>query len=170
MLDEMATGAGRLIRQSLLPPLADGLLHRSPSGELSVGAGEPALQPWLKHGGVERRADDVTGVGFRLFLSHDAARGTALERCAERLELAVFELANPDDPGRDNALHEVHGLWARWLALRGATAVLVRPDHLVYGSAMGTDSGMVLAQALERDLNAEHRDGSEPVSPAGVAR
>jgi 3-(3-hydroxy-phenyl)propionate hydroxylase len=169
MLDEMATGAGRLIRQSLLPPLSEGLLHRIPNGELSVGAGEPALQPWLKVGGLERRADDVTGVGFRLFLSQGAARGTALERCAERLQLAVFELANPNDAGRDNALHEVHGLWAEWLALRGATAVLVRPDHLVYGSAMGTDSGLVLAQALERDLKAEHRDGAARAGATQVA-
>jgi hypothetical protein len=72
-------------------------------------------------------------------------------------------------PRRDNALHEVHGLWAQWLALRGATAVLVRPDHLVYGSAMGTDSGLVLAQALERDLKAEHRDGAARAGATQVA-
>jgi hypothetical protein len=88
---------------------------------------------------------------------------------AERLELGVFEPANPDDPGRDNALHEVHGLWAQWLALRGATAVLVRPEHLVYGSAIGTDSGLVLAQALERDLKAEHRDGAARAGATQVA-
>jgi hypothetical protein len=66
-------------------------------------------------------------------------------------------------------LHEVHGLWAQWLALRGATAVLVRPDHLVYGSAMGTGSGLVLAQALERDLKAEHRDGAARAGATQVA-
>jgi len=170
MLDEMATGAGRLIRQSLLPSLLDGLLHRGPNGKLSVGAGEPALQPWLLHGGVERRADDVTGVGFRLFLSHDAFRGAALERCAERLKLGVFKLAGPNDSGMDDGLHEVHGLWAQWLLLRDATAVLVRPDHVVYGSAMGTDSGIALAQALERDLGIERRDGSESASAACAAR
>jgi len=169
MLDEMATGAGRLIRQSLLPPLRGGLLHRGPNGELSVGAGEPALQPWLEHGGVKRRADDVTGVGFRLFLSHDASRSAALERCAQRLDLAVFKLADPDDPGVGDRLYETHGLWAQWLVRRGANAVLVRPDHMIYGSAMGPDSGIALAQALERDLGIEHRDGSGPVSAACAA-
>jgi 3-(3-hydroxy-phenyl)propionate hydroxylase len=161
MLEEMATGAGRLIRQSPLPPLSDGLLHRGPNGELSVGAGEPALQPWLLlHGGVERRADEVTGVGFRLFLSPHACRNAVLQRCAERLELAVFELA---------ALHDVHGLLAQWLLLRGATAVLVRPDHVVYGTATGTDSGIVLAQALERDLKAKRRDDDEPAGDTAAA-
>jgi 3-(3-hydroxy-phenyl)propionate hydroxylase len=145
MLDEMATGAGRLIRQSLLPPLADGFLYRNPDGGLSAGGGEPAPQAWLRQAGALRRADDVTGGGFRLFLVHAEQRTAALRRSAERSRCAVFTLSD---------LQEVHGLMADWLDRRGATAVLVRPDHVIYGSAAGADAGMVLARALERDLGA----------------
>jgi 3-(3-hydroxy-phenyl)propionate hydroxylase len=153
MLDEMATGAGRLIRQSLLPPLADGFLYRNPDGGLSAGGGEPAPQPWLRQAGIERRADDVTGGGFRLFLADAEQRTAALKRCAERSGCAVFALAARGDHN-DSVLHEVHGLMAEWLDRRGATAVLLRPDHVIYGSAAGADAGIVLAQALERDLDA----------------
>jgi 3-(3-hydroxy-phenyl)propionate hydroxylase len=149
MLEEMATGAGRQIRQSLLPPLADGLLYRTADGNLSLGAGEPAPQPWLRLAGVERRADEVTGSGFRLFLRHLRMRNAALQRCAERLGLPVFALAATGNLADDSVLHEVHGILAQWLDLRGATAVLVRPDHVVYGSAAGADAGHILAQALE---------------------
>jgi 3-(3-hydroxy-phenyl)propionate hydroxylase len=163
MLHEMATGAGRLIRQSLLPALTDGLLHRNPDGRLSAGSGEPAPQPWLRQAGVVRRADDVTGSGFRLFLAHPEQRSAALQRCAERSGCAVFALGTPGDRDgdsamNDSALREVHGLLAQWLERRGATAVLVRPDHVIYGSAVGADAGMLLARALERDLAAKRAD------------
>jgi 3-(3-hydroxy-phenyl)propionate hydroxylase len=154
MLEEMATGAGRLIRQSLLPPLTDGVLYRNAQDHLSPGAGEPAPQPWLRSAGVERRADEVTGVGFRLFLRHSQLRDAALQHCAERLGLAVFALTPTEDQADDVALFEVHGILAQWLDVRGVTAVLVRPDHIVFGSAAGTDAGNLLAQALERALGA----------------
>jgi 3-(3-hydroxy-phenyl)propionate hydroxylase len=153
MLEEMATGAGRMIRQSLLPPLADGLLHRTEGGNLSCGAGEPAPQPWLRLSHGERRADEVTGVGFRLFLRHPQMHNAALRRCAERLRLAVFALGTSGAQSDDLDLHEVHGLLAGWMEKRGASALLVRPDHIVYGSAAGMCGGNLLAEALERDLD-----------------
>jgi hypothetical protein len=48
----------------------------------------------------------------------------------------------------------VHGIRAQWLDGRGVSAVLVRPDHIVFGSAGGMDAGNSLAQALERALGA----------------
>ena len=164
MLEEMATGAGRQIRQSLLPPLADGLLYRTSDGKLSAGAGEPAPQPWLRLAGVERRADEVTGSGFRLFLRNSAIRDESLQHCAERSGIAVFALATTGNQVDDSTLHEVHGVLAQWLDLRGASAVLVRPDHVVYGTAVGADAGLVLAQALEDALGATAGDADqEPV-------
>jgi 3-(3-hydroxy-phenyl)propionate hydroxylase len=154
MLEEMATGAGRLIRQSLLPPLADGILHRNAQGHLSPGAGEPAPQPWVRVGGLDRRADELTGVGFRLFLRHSRIHDAALHRCAQRLGLAVFALTSMEDQADDSTLFEVHGILAQWLDGRGVTAVLVRPDHIVFGSAGGMDAGNSLVQALERALGA----------------
>jgi hypothetical protein len=43
------------------------------------------------------------------------------------------------------------------------TAVLVRPDHIVFGSAAGTDAGYLLAQALERALGANLETASRAV-------
>jgi hypothetical protein len=70
------------------------------------------------------------------------------------LGLAVFALTPTEDQADDVALFEVHGILAQWLDVRGVTAVLVRPDHIVFGSAAGTDAGNLLAQALERALGA----------------
>jgi 3-(3-hydroxy-phenyl)propionate hydroxylase len=160
MLEEMATGAGRLIRKSLLPPLEDGILYRNAQGNLSPGAGEPAPQPWLRAAGVDRRADEVTGVGFRLFLRHSGLCDAVLERCAQRLGLAVFALTPTEDQADDSALFEVHGILRQWLDGRGMSAVLVRPDHVVFGSAVGTDAGNLLVQALEHALGARPQAAS----------
>ena len=81
-------------------------------------------------------------------------RNEALQHCAERWGIAVFALAAAGNRADDSALHEVHGILAQWLDLRGAAAVLVRPDHVVYGSEAGAHAGLVLAQALEDALGA----------------
>jgi 3-(3-hydroxy-phenyl)propionate hydroxylase len=130
------------------------MLYRNAQGNLSPGAGEPAPQPWLRAAGVDQRADEVTGVGFRLFLRHSGMRDAALQRCAQRLGLAVFALTPTEDQADDSVLFEVHGILRQWLDGRGMTAVLVRPDHIVFGSAVGTDAGNSLAQALEHALGA----------------
>lgn len=88
----------------------------------SSGAGERFIQPLLSDG---RRLDDLTGQGWRLFAAGPVPAGMA----------AFDPSALPDD-----------GAVAAWLAARRAEAVLVRPDHYVFGS--GTPSELLAARRI----------------------
>ena len=70
-----------------------------------------------------RRLDDLTGGGWRLFTAQDAA-------------------SLPDS-----------GAVSAWLAARGAQAVLVRPDHYVFGT--GTPDALIEARARMMGLSLE---------------
>jgi 3-(3-hydroxy-phenyl)propionate hydroxylase len=96
----------------------------------TAGAGERFIQPVLGDG---RKLDDVTGGGWRLF-THGAAPVPGV---------SVVDIATLDDGG---AL-------ADWLARRGAPAVLVRPDHYVFGT--GTAEALLAARADRLGLTLE---------------
>ncbi len=129
---EVAAGRGDVVRQDLLPPLRDGFLHRprGAGGAPSPGAGEPCPQPWmLRPGGPPpRRMDDVIGGGFRLLLR----AGLALPEAAQEAAAALG--ARVASPGRP-PLVEADGLLDAWMERHGAAAALVRPDHVVFGTA-----------------------------------
>lgn len=108
----------------LIPAIGCGaILPGSPS------AGERFIQPLLEDG---RRLDDVTGQGWRLFASGAAAPG-----------IHAFDPAMLPDGGAV----------AAWLRARSAEAVLVRPDHYVFGTGSPEEllaaRGNVLGQAAE---------------------
>ncbi|MBB4615358.1 bifunctional 3-(3-hydroxy-phenyl)propionate/3-hydroxycinnamic acid hydroxylase [Novosphingobium taihuense] len=77
------------------------------------GSGERFIQPILADG---RKLDDLVGQGWRLF-----ARGSGAEGA-----IAAEDL--PDN-----------GAVLAWLDARGADAVLVRPDHCVFGTGNAAD-------------------------------
>jgi 3-(3-hydroxy-phenyl)propionate hydroxylase len=129
MQAEVAAGRGHIVRQDLLPPLTGGCLHHSP------GAGAPGPQPWLADG---TRLDDALGRGFRLLL-RDAMPVPA----APALHLRTATLA---------ALCERDGVLAAWLARHQATAVLLRPDGTVFGTAPDAAGLASLLAAAEAAL------------------
>jgi 3-(3-hydroxy-phenyl)propionate hydroxylase len=110
----------------LVPPIASGLILAD-----SAGAGERFIQPVLADG---RKLDDATGQGWRLFAvgAGGHAQGVTM--------LDVTALAD-------------HGAIAQWLADRDAPAVLVRPDHYVFGT--GTTEALIAARAAALGLVAE---------------
>lgn len=93
----------------------------------SPAAGTRFIQPILTDG---RKLDDLTGQGWRLFVRGAASDGA----------IAAADL--PDD-----------GAVLGWLDARGVDAVLVRPDHYVFGSGNAADllaaRDALLAQKLE---------------------
>lgn len=95
----------------LIPAIATGIVAIG-----TPGAGERFIQPRVG----DRLLDDVTGGGWRLFArtSIDDAPG-----------VAVVALDTLDDGGAILA----------WLDARGADAVLVRPDHYVFGTGKPAD-------------------------------
>lgn len=114
----------------LIPAIAGGIVLGG-----SPAAGERFVQPLLTDG---RRLDDLTGAGWRLFArgGHHAPDGAGVAQfAAETL---------PDG-----------GAIGDWLSARGVDAVLVRPDHYVFGTgsaavlcaARAAALGLVLEQA-----------------------
>ena len=95
------------------------------------GAGERFVQPRLDDG---RLLDDATGSGWRLFVA-DGAAVTA----PDAFDMAIVAVADIADGGT----------LSRWLGERGATAVLVRPDGYVFGTAAG-DVAALLDAARRR--------------------
>ncbi len=90
----------------LVPAISTGIIL---SG--SAGAGERFIQPLAN----ARKLDDVTGNGWRLFVRGDVASENGV---------TVVETASLDDKGAIR----------NWLEDKAAEAVLVRPDHYVFGT------------------------------------
>ncbi len=110
----------------LIPPIGAGMILAG-----STGAGERFVQPVL---GCGRKLDDCAGQGWRLF-----ARGAVPGAAA----VTTIDIDTIDDGG---AL-------AQWLNDRGAPAVLVRPDHYVFGTGM--PAALIAARAASLGLVAE---------------
>ncbi len=110
----------------LIPAIGKGVVMAG-----SAGAGERFIQPVLGDG---RKLDDMTGQGWRLF-----AQGAA--PVAEGI--IADDVSTVDD----------HGALTQWLAARGAEAVLVRPDHYVFGT--GTPRALIEARAAALGLIVE---------------
>ncbi|HQS68579.1 MAG: monooxygenase [Novosphingobium sp. 28-62-57] len=96
----------------LIPAIATGfILPGSPA------AGTRFIQPGLDDG---RKLDDLTGQGWRLFVRSAGADGGP--------DGGIVAEDLPDG-----------GAVAAWLDAHGAQAVLVRPDHYVFGSGKAAD-------------------------------
>ena len=104
-LREAAKGAQSGTAADLIPAIATGIVA---SG--TPGAGERFIQPRVG----DRLLDDVTGDGWRLFTRQPVASG----------DVTMIDVAELGDDGHV----------ADWLDARGADAVLVRPDHYVFGT------------------------------------
>ncbi len=118
------------------PPYGDGLLTES------AGAGAPFLRrEVLDHTGAPMCIDDLVGFRFGLITS-TSPTGAAIDRFRNELEGRVLHIGE--------GLHDPSGAITRWLTKRDATAVLVRPDHYVFGSS---DDPEALCAALLEQLD-----------------
>jgi 3-(3-hydroxy-phenyl)propionate hydroxylase len=134
------------VRQSMLPPLSYGLLALG-----SPGAGESFPQPTVFVDGRTVLLDDVTGPRVRVIVTdlvdiHEVRR---LATAAAQIDGVVVVLGSgrgtPPDAGCV-VVHETEPLIAGWLAALGSVGGIVRPDHVVFGTA---DSGGRLFEILE---------------------
>lgn len=94
----------------LIPAIGAGLVAAG-----TPGAGERFVQPILSD---TRKLDELTGQGWRLFVRDDTVAGAA--QGVKRVVAATL----PDG-----------GAVTGWLDARGVDAVLLRPDHYVFGTA-----------------------------------
>ncbi|SEJ25910.1 3-(3-hydroxy-phenyl)propionate hydroxylase [Sphingobium sp. AP50] len=107
---EAAKGAQHGTAADLIPAIATGIVATG-----TAGAGERFIQPRVG----DRLLDDVTGGGWRLF-THGVI---------EADDVTVIDITTLDD----------QGAIAAWLADRKADAVLIRPDHYVFGTGKASD-------------------------------
>lgn len=112
-------------RQNVQPALVGGCLDTS--GHAAVGTLFP--QAWIETAGSPVRMDQLLGCGWRLLL--DSGADPEFEKAAATaqpcLELRVQCLGGP-------SFKESSGLLAQWFQRMGCQAVLIRPDHYVYGA------------------------------------
>jgi len=102
----------------LVPPVSTGFVATS-----TLGAGERFIQPILADG---RKLDDLTGQGWRLFVRDGGVNGQAHD---------VSRIVAADLPDSGAVLS--------WLDARNADAVLIRPDHYVFGTAAGSAASLL---------------------------
>lgn len=107
----------------LIPPITAGIVH---------SGGERFIQPILTDG---RKLDDLTGDGWRLFVRDDAVAGAAPS------VTRVIAQTLPDD-----------GAVTAWLDARQVDAVLVRPDHYVFGTVAERIDDLLGARARHLGL------------------
>ena len=164
LLEEMRTGKGEIIRQDLIPPLEGGFLLRA-DDQASPGSGTVFPQPWIGTGPARRRLDDVIGNGFLLLVPPSwSPSGRDLELASEHA-ITLACLGDRSSHAQVLPLPEQGQLIAAWLERYGCNAVLVRPDHVVFGTSTmaGGPSDLLLSlhgALRDRDPDGEHANAS----------
>ena len=113
----------------LIPAIATGIIL---SG--SPAAGERFIQPATNAGLL----DDLCGGGWRLFVRHDGIAGS--DKGVSRIDASAL--------GDGGAV-------SGWLGVNGVDAVLVRPDHYVFGTASEHATGLLDARVQALGLSLE---------------
>lgn len=127
-------------RQDILPKLECGLLSSAPS----AARGSLFPQPWLHTGAGQReRMDEVAGHGWRLVLAKDLALQDTGEVAPAPTVVAL------------TAQDDVEGVAADWFRRFECVAVLLRPDHYVFGVARSAGEVPALLREAQALLKAQ---------------
>jgi 3-(3-hydroxy-phenyl)propionate hydroxylase len=91
-------------------------------------------QPWMLRGESRVRLDQLAGTGWRLIIAAGASKAVSesARQQAAGEALTLLNMGHPD-------WREADGVVAQWMARHGCEAVLVRPDHYVFGAATSAD-------------------------------
>lgn len=156
---QMLSGAGGVAGASggtpasmpALPGLSEGLLEPAPRHPLT---GELALQATVRDGqGREGLLDDLAGPGFTLLWREATSLSDRARATLERLHVRQITFGSTVDP-KVLRLDDPTHAYGAWLDRHGADAVLIRPDHVVFGVASGARDVGVLVDALTAGLAA----------------
>jgi 3-(3-hydroxy-phenyl)propionate hydroxylase len=154
-----------------LPGLMDGMLEPEPRHPL---AGKLALQARVRDGaGREGLLDDVVGTGFTLLWRDGAAALVGDARALlERIDgrQVCFGGAGNAADASVMTLDDVESAYSEWFAQHGATAVLVRPDHAVFGVATKDRSANALLKNLASALTGTRSPRPERGTPPAHRR
>lgn len=163
LLSDLAAGKAETVRQKFIPGLEAGLIDLDAEGLPRAGAGALFVQPWVRVGGESAcRLDDLLRPGF-LLVSQRAEIASwlddetrALWRRLEGQDVVIARSAPDSEQGSATlAVTERDSIFSDWIGAMNASAVLVRPDRYVYGSAKTPEQ----LQGLVRSLHAAVFDG-----------
>ncbi|MEU9636346.1 bifunctional 3-(3-hydroxy-phenyl)propionate/3-hydroxycinnamic acid hydroxylase [Streptomyces tendae] len=130
------------------PDLGDGLFARG----ADAGRGRLSVQGVVDDGTRRDRLDQVVGGGFHLLVEEGHLAGLEDGRVLDDLagagvRVVVLGERAAEHP-RAAVVQDVDGTYHAWLAELGCSAVVVRPDFYVYGTASGSDAVAGLATEL----------------------
>jgi 3-(3-hydroxy-phenyl)propionate hydroxylase len=134
-------------RQEVQPALKTGLVSSKPH----AAHGTLFPQPWVWQGDRRVRLDAVAGTGWRLVLDGTTCLPAQMQgsRLATLLPLQAVRISC--EPLAE-MLCETDGVLATWFRKHRCNAVLVRPDHYVYGVAETPDGIASLWAELEASM------------------
>ena len=137
LLAEMQAGRGDIVRQDLLPPIAPGRFVTPDTEAERPLSGTVCPQPWISTPVGERRMDDVLTSRFLLLLFNAWQPDAEQLKQAERLSVTIARFG--EGSGKDAQIFvDKRGVLTDWAARNDLVAVLVRPDHVVFGVARST--------------------------------
>ncbi|MFE6933044.1 bifunctional 3-(3-hydroxy-phenyl)propionate/3-hydroxycinnamic acid hydroxylase [Streptomyces sp. NPDC057699] len=137
------------------PRLPDGFLHRTSEGTVGEGAGLLSRQGRVTRAGRTGLLDSVTGEGFVLMSTEDPRAVLDAGQLALLAEsgVHVLHLVPAGQGSEDPYLAEdTDDVYLPHLAEVGYAAVLVRPDHYIYGTAGSVQDLPQLVGSLRRFL------------------
>ncbi|MFD1985766.1 bifunctional 3-(3-hydroxy-phenyl)propionate/3-hydroxycinnamic acid hydroxylase [Mesorhizobium newzealandense] len=152
MVAAMQAGQGIQVRQNLFPPIRHGLVSGGVDGSSTAGAGEPCPQPWVVGPFGRVRLDEALPPGFQLLITGDMDVSLNLLEKSREAGVAVHRVAQ--DRSYPALLVEEDRVLADWLTSKGARAVLVRPDHVVFGTASDAGEAEQIVRQLQTMLAA----------------
>ncbi|MEV6265282.1 bifunctional 3-(3-hydroxy-phenyl)propionate/3-hydroxycinnamic acid hydroxylase [Streptomyces sp. NPDC051784] len=130
------------------PDLVDGLFTRG----AGAGRGQLSVQGVVDDGTRRDRLDQVVGEGFHLLVDEEHVAGLEHGRLLDDLAGAGVRVVVPGERAAEHpgaaCVQDVDGTYRAWFDELGCSAVLVRPDFYVYGTAGGADAVAALAREL----------------------
>jgi 3-(3-hydroxy-phenyl)propionate hydroxylase len=139
-------------RQNVQPALEAGLL----SASLHDARGTLFPQPWVWQGGTRHRLDDLTGCGWRLFLTPTASAWPE-SLGFPGMPVVLLPTAAPEAVVANAATPmvwtECDGVVSAWWDRMGAQAAIVRPDHIVFAAVHSASALQAALAELSEPLN-----------------
>ena len=155
----LASGKSETVRQKFIPGLETGALARNADGSLLTGAGDLFVQPWVRQGDDWTRMDEVMPCGFWIATTpdmptHEWSQSPAWRQMNGRTVVVHDNEFTAPKNGDPQVLHveEQGALFTDWLKQYNGVAVLVRPDHYVYGVAHSVQELKTLIDGAAKDL------------------
>lgn len=154
MIAARARGVGSARGESAVAPLVDGMLHRGADGRPVAPAGALTPQGRVAIGDDVGLFDELVGRGFALVSAVAPDRLLDAERLAflDAIGTRLVHVLPAGDPTPDGVV-DIEGVYLRYLATTGVRALLVRPDHYVFGGATTPVAVAALVDDLRRQLS-----------------